>query len=118
MPFAWQMLYIPAVLVLLVLTGIMMFRAVRGPRTTDRIVAINMISTMVVCIILIFSQLLSEDWLLDVALIYAMISLVTVTMLASLYVKPARGGSGPDRSLQDGSGPAGGSEEAEGGKEK
>ena len=92
MPFAWKVLYIPAVLVLLTFIGAMMFRAVRGPRTTDRILAINMISTMVVCIILIFSQLLQEDWLLDVALIYAMISLVVVTMLASLYVKNNRGG--------------------------
>ena len=58
--------------------------------TTDRILAINMISTMVICIILILSRMLAEAWLLDVALIYAMISLIVVTMLASLYVKPGK----------------------------
>lgn len=116
MSHAWQMLYIPAVLVLLALTGVMMFRAVRGPRTTDRIVAINMISTMIVSIILIFSQVLSEDWLLDVALIYAMVSLVTVTMLASLYVKPRKGGSGQDSLLREESGAAGGEKTEGGGK--
>ena len=87
---AWNLLYIAAILFLLVLIGIMLVRAVQGPATTDRILAINMISTMVICIILILSRMLSEAWLLDVALIYAMISLVVVTMLASLYVKPGK----------------------------
>ena len=84
---AYQILYLAAIIFLLVLIGVMLVRAVRGPGTTDRILAINMIGTMVICIILILSQMLSEDWLLDVALIYAMISVITVTMLASMYVK-------------------------------
>lgn len=87
---AWNFMYIAAILFLLVLIGIMLVRAVQGPATTDRILAINMISTMVICIILILSRMLAEAWLLDVALIYAMISLIVVTMLASLYVKPGK----------------------------
>ena len=87
---AWNILYIAAILFLLVLIGIMLVRAVQGPATTDRILAINMISTMVIGIILILSRMLEEAWLLDVALIYAMISMVVVTMLASLYMKPGK----------------------------
>ena len=87
---AWNILYIAAILFLLVLIGIMLVRAVQGPATTDRILAINMISTMVIGIILILSRMLEEAWLLDVALIYAMISIVVVTMLASLYMKPGK----------------------------
>ena len=83
----YHILYLCCILFFLALIAVMMIRAVQGPDTTDRILAINMISTMVICIILILSQFLSEAWLLDVALIYAMISLVVVTMLASLYVK-------------------------------
>ncbi len=87
---AWNILLASAVLAFLVLIGVMLVRAVQGPETADRILAINMISTMVICIILILSLLLEEAWLLDVALIYAMISLVVVTMLASLYVRPGK----------------------------
>ena len=87
---AWNILLASAVLAFLVLIGVMLVRAVQGPEAADRILAINMISTMVICIILILSLLLEEAWLLDVALIYAMISLVVVTMLASLYVRPGK----------------------------
>lgn len=102
MAFAWQMLYLPAVLLMVVLTGIMLIRAVQGPGTTDRILAVNMISTMVICIILLLSRLLDETWLLDVAMIYAMVSIVTITMLASLYVKRAvRSDSSDDAAAEE-----------------
>ena len=44
-------------------------RAVRGPRFTDRIVAINMIGTMTTAIICILSEYLKESMLVDVALV-------------------------------------------------
>ena len=100
-----QFVYQAAFLVLVILTGVMLIRAVKGPETTDRIVAVNMISTMVICIILILSQLLDEAWLLDVALIYAMISVIVVTMLASMYVKPDRAAGGAEgQAEKEGSG--------------
>ena len=57
---AWNILLASAVLAFLVLIGVMLVRAVQGPETADRILAINMISTMVICIILILSLLLEE----------------------------------------------------------
>nr|MCR4744675.1 sodium:proton antiporter [Lachnospiraceae bacterium] len=64
-------------------------RAVKGPRVTDRILSVNMIGTMVISSILILSQMLGENYLIDVALIYAMISFLSVIILAAVYI-PSR----------------------------
>lgn len=60
-------------------------RSVLGPRVTDRIVAVNSIGTMAIVIIAILSVLLDEAYLLDVCLIYAMISFVAVVVLTKIY---------------------------------
>lgn len=61
-------------------------RAIRGPRFTDRVIAVNMINTMVVAMICILSVFLKEDFLVDVALIYALLSFLTVIVLAQLII--------------------------------
>ena len=86
---AYRILYIGVLIVFAVLIGIMLRRACAGPRITDRILSINMLGTMVICSIAILSRMLEEVWLLDVALIYAMLSFVTVLMLAVMYI-PSR----------------------------
>lgn len=63
-------------------------RAVIGPRFTDRIVGINAMNTLVIAIIVLLSVYLKEDYLLDVALIYALLGFVANTLLLrNLYVK-------------------------------
>lgn len=84
--FAYQILYTAALIVLAVLIGIMLVRAIIGPRITDRILSINMLGTMVICSIAILSQMLKESYLVDVALIYAMLSFVAVLILATTYL--------------------------------
>ena len=91
---AYQILYIAVLLVLAVLIGAMLIRSVIGPRITDRILAVNMLGTMVICSIAILSRMLGEGYLVDVALIYAMISFVAVLILATTYL-PAN----PERPL-------------------
>ncbi len=83
---AYHLLYLGALIVLAVLIGIMLIRAVIGPRITDRILAVNMLGTMVISSIAILSRYLGEGYLVDVALIYAMISFVAVIMLATTYL--------------------------------
>ena len=75
-----------------VLILIMLIRAVIGPRITDRVLSINMIGTMVICCIVICAQLLGESYLIDVALIYALVSFVSVLIFARIYIplKPER----------------------------
>ena len=96
---AYRSLYSLSLIVIALLLGVMLIRAVRGPGVTDRLLSINMIGTLVIAAILILSRLLGESWLLDVALIYTMISLVSVLILARVYI-PADHGRKPFRELR------------------
>ena len=89
---AYTCLYTGALVILVVLIGVMLIRSIRGPGVTDRILSINMIGTMVISCIAVLYAYLGESYLLDVALIYTMISFVTVLVLASVYIpaKPKR----------------------------
>ena len=86
---AYQILYGAARIVLILFIRAMVIRSIIGPRSTDRIMSVNMLGTMTICSIAILSVLLDEGYLADVALIYAMISFVAVLMMASMFV-PSR----------------------------
>lgn len=77
---------IVCMLIVAVLIIFCLLRAVRGPRVTDRIVAVNMIGTMTIAIIAILSDTLGESYLLDVCLIYAMISFLAIVVLTKIYL--------------------------------
>ncbi len=62
-----------------------LIRCVAGPRIADRIVAVNSIGTMTIIIIAILSVVLEEAYLLDVCLIYAMLSFIAVIVLTKIY---------------------------------
>ena len=68
------------------LITVMLIRSVKGPGITDRVLAINMIGTMVISCIAVLSVMLDESYLCDVALIYAMISFISVLILISVYI--------------------------------
>ena len=67
-----------------------LIRAIIGPRFTDRIVAINMIGTEVIIIICVLAYLIGEQYLVDVALVYAMISFLAVVVMVNLYLTAYR----------------------------
>lgn len=77
-------------LVVLIVLGLLFFaalvRAVRGPRVADRLVAVNMIGTMVMVMIAVLSLYLQEEYLLDICLIYAMASFLAVIVLSKVYI--------------------------------
>ncbi len=83
---AYAYLYIGALVVLAALIGVMLTRAIIGPRITDRMLSINVTGTLVIAAIAVFSQYLHEGYLVDVALIYSMISFVSVLIMASVYI--------------------------------
>ena len=76
----YGILAVQAVLLLLCL-----IRAVIGPRIADRLVAVNMITTMVTVMIAILAILQDEGYLVDICLIYAMISFLAVVVLSRIY---------------------------------
>ncbi len=87
---AYQLLYTIVLIAFSILAGIMLIRAIVGPLVTDRVLSINMIGTMVILMISILSVLLDESYLLDVALLYALISFVTVLVFAQVYIQHHR----------------------------
>ena len=68
----WVLTAGAVVLALLILATLV--RAVLGPRFTDRIVAVNVISTLVIAELVLLSVWLREDFLVDVALVFALLS--------------------------------------------
>ena len=61
-------------------------RAIIGPRIADRVIAINMMGTLIVIIICVLSFLMHEGYLVDVALIYVMLSFLAVVLLTKIYM--------------------------------
>jgi len=82
---AYEMLLTGAVIVLAVLIILSIIRSVLGPGISDRIIAVNMTGTMIIMIIAILSVFLDENYLVDVCLIYAMISFLGVVVLCKVY---------------------------------
>lgn len=82
--FEIAMTIFPIILAVMVL--MCLIRAVKGPRIADRIVAINMMGTMTMVIIGILAVKMDEGYLVDICIIYAMISFLAVTLLTKVYM--------------------------------
>lgn len=78
--------YIAVIVILAVILFACLIRAILGPRIADRIVAVNMMGTIVMVIIVILSLLLKEGYLVDIGLIYAMISFLAVVVITKVYI--------------------------------
>ena len=74
------------IFILVVLTIFCLIRAILGPKLADRIMAVNMIGTMTIAMIVLLSVWMDEVAILDIALIYAVISFISVIVLAKIYV--------------------------------
>jgi multicomponent Na+:H+ antiporter subunit F len=85
---AYSTLLWASVIFLSLLLCICLVRAIQGPHFTDRVVAINLIGTKTIIIIAVLSHLLSDNGLLDIAIIYAMISFLVVVVLSKCYIVP------------------------------
>jgi len=83
---AYNMLYTGVLTVLSVLIFLCLVRAIRGPRVADRIVSINMISTLVIATICVLSIKQAQGYLADVAIIYALIGFLAVVVLCKVYM--------------------------------
>ncbi len=75
-----------SLIILAVLVMLCLIRAIIGPRIADRVVAVNMMGTMVIVMISILAVLLGEGYLMDVCIIYAMISFLAVIALTKVYM--------------------------------
>lgn len=72
-------------IILAIMLMLCLIRAAIGPRIADRLISVNMMGTMVMCIIVILGVVMDEGYLVDIALIYAMISFLAVVVLTKVY---------------------------------
>lgn len=82
---AYDALLKGALFVLAVLVICSMIRSVLGPKISDRIIAVNMTGTLIIVMIAVLSVFLDENYLVDICLIYAMISFLGVVVLCKVY---------------------------------
>lgn len=74
-----------------------LLRAVLGPRMTDRLVAVNIISIKGVILILLLGQLLHDNQFMDISLVYVLLSFLAVVALGkNLLSHSARRGDKED----------------------
>ncbi len=79
--------YIPAACTLLaILILLALVRAIRGPRFTDRIVAVNLIGTITIVTMCLLSVYFDQAFLLDVAIVYALLSFIAIVVLTRLVI--------------------------------
>lgn len=83
---AYHILFVAALIFLAVMIVLCLVRAIIGPRVADRIVAINMMGTIIMVIIGILALMLEEGYLADICIIYAMISFLAVIVLTKVYM--------------------------------
>ena len=82
---AYDVLLIGALIFLAIALVLCLVRAIIGPRIADRLVAVNMMGTMIMVIIGILSVKMKEGYRVDICLIYAMISFLAVVVLTKVY---------------------------------
>lgn len=82
----YHIFFTVVLIALAILFVLCLIRAIIGPRIADRIVAVNMIGTMVMVTIAVLALMLEEGYLADICLIYAMISFLAVIVLVKVYM--------------------------------
>lgn len=83
---AYDIFFTAVLIVLAVLVVLCLIRAIIGPKIADRIISVNMMGTMVIVTIAILALMLEEGYLVDICIIYAMISFLAVIVLTKVYM--------------------------------
>ncbi|MBD5544613.1 MAG: sodium:proton antiporter [Lachnospiraceae bacterium] len=83
---AYRMLLLGVIIILAVMLLFCFFRACLGPKVADRIVAVNMMGTIVMVMIAVLAVHMKEGYLVDICIIYAMISFLAVIVLTKVYM--------------------------------
>lgn len=65
---------------------ICLIRAILGPRFTDRLLGINVINVKIIILITMLAAYLGKAYLVDIALVYAAISFLSVVVLARIFL--------------------------------
>ncbi|QCS42144.1 cation:proton antiporter [Natrinema versiforme] len=89
-PVSLENVFLVAAGLFVVLAIAMFYRAVVGPTTQDRLLAVNVLGTNTVVILALLAAGLDQSWFLDVALIYALLNFLMSIAISKFTVE--RGG--------------------------
>ena len=79
--FEYCLLVLSVALILALLNG------VRGKRFTDRVVALNVVGTIILVLCCMVALYLGHSYILDIALVLAMLNFLSVVILARLAIE-------------------------------
>ena len=86
-----EMIYDGFVVVMLIVLALVVFgyfiRTILGPHFSDRILAVNSISTVVMLFICFIAVMQGENYIIDIAIIYATIGFISVIILCKAYLR-------------------------------
>jgi len=77
-----------AILVMLMIF-LSLIRALAGPTAPDRVAAINIMGTKTLIIITLIARIYGQEYFLDIAMVYALMSFVTTIGIAKYLEKGA-----------------------------
>jgi len=73
-------------LAVILLTVMSTFRIIIGPTIWDRLLGLNLVTTKLIMLIVLIASLRQETFLLDIALIYALLGFIGITFM-SIYIQ-------------------------------
>ena len=78
---------------MLIFLSLYIVRIVRGPSVWDRLLGLNLISTKVVIIIIIYASINDTAYLLDFAIAYVLLGFIGIIFTARFLLGRLRGGN-------------------------
>jgi len=82
--------FFAAASVFILLAVAIFYRAIKGPTTQDRVLAVNVLGTNTVLVLALLATALGESSLLDIALVYALLNFLMAIAISKFTVE--RGG--------------------------
>ena len=83
---AYNILYLAALLCDAVAMVLTLIRCITGKRIVDRIICVNMMCNEATLAIAILALYMKQSYLLDVSLIYVMLSFLSVLILTKVFI--------------------------------
>ena len=84
-----EIVSVAALTMLAVAAGVTFIRVIKGPTLPDRVIAVDLIGVVMVCILVVTASATAQQALLDVAIVVALISFVGTVAYAQ-YIERSR----------------------------
>ena len=82
----FNILMILVFVVLVISIFLSLFRTIIGPRRADRIMGMNMVGSFLTLALAILAIMYKQSWLLDICLVYCLISFLAVVALTKISI--------------------------------